>query len=132
LCSLSEWVLTLGDFPDADENGIFSHLEPCKPGEDIHSAIGLDDRVFEFEFTPTVGRLSVIGLAGAAVTFGALFSRRSRVRGSGGRFATSLGGGLKPRLCRHIGPGGPQRAHRPFPRSGCASAGGPRRAPSNI
>jgi phenylalanyl-tRNA synthetase beta chain len=103
LCSLSELGLTRGDFPDADENGIFVITEPCKPGEDIHSAIGLDDTVFEFEITPNrPDCLSVVGLAReAAVTFGVAFSPAvPRVRGSGGRIADYLSVEvLNPRLC---------------------------------
>ena len=73
LCSLSELGLTAHDFPYAIEDGIFILQEPdMKPGQDIQSAIGLDDVCVEFEITSNrPDCLSVTGLAReAAVTFG--------------------------------------------------------------
>ena len=73
LCSLSELGLTTHDFPYAVEDGIFILEEPdMKPGQDIQSAIGLDDVCVEFEITSNrPDCLSVTGLAReAAVTFG--------------------------------------------------------------
>ena len=72
LCSLGELGLTKHDFPYAIEDGIFLIEEDCKPGQDIHEAIGLDDTSVEFEITSNrPDCLSVVGLAReAAVTFG--------------------------------------------------------------
>lgn len=72
LCSLGELGLTSADFPYAIEDGIFVIEEECELGQDIHSAIGLDDTVFEFEITSNrADCFSVIGLAReAAVTYG--------------------------------------------------------------
>ena len=72
LCSLGELGLTKHDFPYAIEDGIFLIEEDCKPGQDIHEAIGLDDNSVEFEITSNrPDCLSVVGLAReAAVTFG--------------------------------------------------------------
>ena len=72
LCSLGELGLTKGDFPYAIEDGIFLIEEDCKPGQDIHEAIGLNDTSVEFEITSNrPDCLSVVGLAReAAVTFG--------------------------------------------------------------
>lgn len=72
LCSLSELGLTAHDFPYAVEDGIFILQEPCKIGQDIQSAIGLNDTCVEFEITSNrPDCLSVIGLAReAAATFG--------------------------------------------------------------
>ena len=72
LCSLKELGLTLNDFPYAIEDGIFLIEEDCKPGQDIHEAIGLNDTSVEFEITSNrPDCLSVVGLAReAAVTFG--------------------------------------------------------------
>ena len=73
LCSLPELGLTDRDFPYAIENGIFVlEEENMTLGQDIQSAIGLDDTVVEFEITPNrPDCLGVIGLAReAAVTFG--------------------------------------------------------------
>ncbi len=73
LCSLAELGLTAHDFPYAIENGIFVlQEENITLGQDIRSAIGLDDTVVEFEITPNrPDCLGVIGLAReAAVTFG--------------------------------------------------------------
>ncbi len=64
LCSLGELGLTLGDFPYADEDGIFLLKEDCKPGDDIKDVLGLNDVCVEFEITSNrPDCLSVIGLA---------------------------------------------------------------------
>ena len=75
MCSLGELGLTAHDFPYAVEDGIFVLQEPCELGQDICSAIGLNDTKVEFEITPNrPDCLSVIGLAReAAVTFGKEF-----------------------------------------------------------
>ncbi len=71
LCSLGELRLTKHDFPYAIEDGIFIIQEDCKPGDDIHDAIGLNDTTVEFEITSNrPDCLSVIGLAReAAATY---------------------------------------------------------------
>ncbi len=71
LCSLGELGLTAHDFPYAIEDGIFLIEEECEIGEDIHTAIGLNDVSVEFEITSNrPDCLSVIGLAReAAATF---------------------------------------------------------------
>ena len=64
LCSLGELGLDKRDFPYAIEDGIFIMQEDCKIGQDIQSAIGLDDVSVEFEITSNrPDCLSVIGLA---------------------------------------------------------------------
>lgn len=64
LCSLSELNLTTHDFPYAIEDGIFIIEEQCEIGQDIQSAIGLNDTTVEFEITPNrPDCLSIIGLA---------------------------------------------------------------------
>ena len=77
LCSLKELGLTTHDFPYAIEDGIFvlnsdPDLKDLTLGEDIRTAIGLNNHVVEFEITPNrPDCLSVIGLAReAAATFG--------------------------------------------------------------
>lgn len=74
LCSLSELGLTLHDFPYATENGIFVLGDDCEKttGEDIRTAIGLNDTITEFEITSNrPDCLSVVGLAReAAASFG--------------------------------------------------------------
>ena len=77
LCSLKELGLTTHEFPYAIEDGIFvlnndPELQNLTLGQDIRTAIGLDDHVVEFEITPNrPDCLSVIGLAReAAATFG--------------------------------------------------------------
>lgn len=72
LCSLGELGLTQHDFPYAVEDGIFVLQEDCEIGQDIRSAIGLDDTKVEFEITSNrPDCFSVIGLAReAAATFG--------------------------------------------------------------
>lgn len=71
LCSLGELNLTVNDFPYAIEDGIFLLQEPCEIGQDIQSAIGLNDVEVEFEITSNrPDCLSMHGLAReAAVTF---------------------------------------------------------------
>lgn len=64
LCSLGELGLDKRDFPYAIEDGIFIMQEPCRIGQDIQSAIGLDDISVEFEITSNrPDCLSVTGLA---------------------------------------------------------------------
>ena len=71
LCSLKELGLTVHDFPDAIEDGIFIITEDCKPGDWVGDLIGRDDQIVEFEITPNrPDCLCMIGLAReAAVTF---------------------------------------------------------------
>lgn len=64
LCSLGELGLDTRDFPYAIEDGIFIMQESCRIGQDIQSAIGLDDTSVEFEITSNrPDCLSVTGLA---------------------------------------------------------------------
>ncbi len=79
LCSYKELGMTDNDWPHSIVDGIFLlESDPdlkargLQPGDNITTAIGLDDHVVEFEITPNrPDCLSVIGLAReAAVTFG--------------------------------------------------------------
>lgn len=79
LCSYKELGMTDNDWPHSIVDGIFLlESDPdlkargLRPGQDIRTAIGLDDHVVEFEITPNrPDCLSVIGLAReAAATFG--------------------------------------------------------------
>jgi len=64
LCSLKELNLTVNDFPYAIENGIFIIEEDCEIGQDVCSALGLDDTIYDFEITSNrPDCLSVLGLA---------------------------------------------------------------------
>lgn len=73
LCSLGELGLTVHDFPNAIEDGIFVLGDDCDrtPGKGICEAIGLNDTKVEFEITSNrPDCFSVIGLAReAAATF---------------------------------------------------------------
>ena len=63
-CGIDTLGLTAHDFPYADPEGVFVIEEDCKPGDDIHDAIGLNDTSVEFEITSNrPDCLSVIGLA---------------------------------------------------------------------
>lgn len=87
LCSLSELKLTVNDFPNAIEDGIFVLDEQCALGQDIQSAIGLNDTKVEFEITSNrPDCMSVLGLAReAAATFGTEFKySQPQVKSSGG------------------------------------------------
>ena len=79
LCSYKELGMTDNDWPHSVVDGIFLlesdpdlKARDLQPGQDIRTAIGLDDHVVEFEITPNrPDCLSVIGLAReAAATFG--------------------------------------------------------------
>lgn len=86
MCSLSELGLTVNDFPYAIEDGIFLIEEDCTVGQDIQSAIGLDDVSVEFEITSNrPDCLSVIGLARetAATYHVPLKLHTPQVKGSG-------------------------------------------------
>ncbi len=71
LCSLGELGLTVNDFPNAIENGIFVLDEEVELGMPICEAIGFNDTKVEFEITSNrPDCFSVIGLAReAAATF---------------------------------------------------------------
>lgn len=76
MCSIAELGMTLHDFPNACEDGIFIlNDENVKVGEEIKNLIGYNDVITEFEITPNrPDCLSVIGLAReAAATFGKNF-----------------------------------------------------------
>lgn len=63
-CGLDTLGLTAHDFPYADTDGVLVIQEDCQIGEDIHSALGLDDTSVEFEITSNrPDCLSVTGLA---------------------------------------------------------------------
>lgn len=63
-CGLDTLGLTAHDFPYADPDGVLVIQENCQIGEDIHSALGLDDTSVEFEITSNrPDCLSVTGLA---------------------------------------------------------------------
>ena len=72
MCSVAELGVTVHDFPYAIEDGIMDIKENCKPGDDIRTALGLNDTTVEFEITSNrPDCLSVLGLAReAAATFG--------------------------------------------------------------
>ena len=93
LCSLGELGLTAADYPYAIEDGIFLMEEPCSPGDDIRTVLGLDDTIVDFEITNNrPDCLSIRGLAReSAVTFGTpLRLPEPAVRGSGGNIADYL------------------------------------------
>ena len=71
LCSVAELGVTVHDFPYAIEDGIFVLQEDCQVGDDIRTAVGLNDTKVEFEITSNrPDCFSVIGLAReAAATF---------------------------------------------------------------
>ena len=70
-CGLETLGLTVHDFPYADPDAVFVIEEDCAPGQDIASALGVDDVSVEFEITSNrPDCLSVVGLAReAAATF---------------------------------------------------------------
>ena len=86
ICTLADLHAEQREFPHCIPDGIFILHEDCKPGDDIRSVTGQDDRVADFEITPNrPDCLSVIGLAReAAATFNApLTLHEPEVRGGG-------------------------------------------------
>ena len=64
MCSLAELGLSVENFPYAIEDGIFLIEEECEIGQDIKSALFLDDFILEFEITSNrPDCLSVFGIA---------------------------------------------------------------------
>lgn len=66
LCSLEELGLTRGEFPYADENGIFilEGMDDSMIGNDIKIALGIDDVIIDFEITSNrPDCLSIVGIA---------------------------------------------------------------------
>ena len=93
LCSYKDLGMTDNDWPYSVVDGIFLlnsdpdlKAKDLKPGDDIRTAIGLDDHVVEFEITPNrPDCLSVIGLAReAAVTYGKTMAQHEPVVKGGG------------------------------------------------
>ena len=93
LCSYKELGMTDNEWPYSVVDGIFLlnsdpdlKAKDLKPGDDIRTAIGLDDHVVEFEITPNrPDCLSVIGLAReAAVTYGKTMAQHEPVVKGGG------------------------------------------------
>ena len=93
LCSYKELGMTDNDWPYSVVDGIFLlesdpdlKAKGLKPGDDIRTAIGLDDHVVEFEIPPNrPDCLSVIGLAReAAVTYGKALTLHDPVVNGGG------------------------------------------------
>ena len=104
LCSLGELGLSVHDFPDAIEDGIFVITEPCALGEDIKTAIGLDDTVVEFEITSNrADCFSMLGLAReSAATYGLpLKEHTPAVKGGAGNAADLISVRIDaPDLCK--------------------------------
>lgn len=93
LCSIAELGVTKNDFPDAVEDGIFILNDSLPLGQDIRTALGLDDVTVEFEITSNrPDCLSVIGLAReASATFNIpMKDRAPQVKGSGGEVNKEL------------------------------------------
>lgn len=93
LCSLSELGLTEHDFPYAIEDGIFVIEEDCEIGQDIQSAIGLNDTCVEFEITPN--RPDCLSILGISREVSATFKKTldipyPNVKGSGGDINSML------------------------------------------
>ena len=103
MCSLSELNLTVHDFPNGIEDGIYLIEDPCQPGDDIHDVLGLNDVAVEFEITSNrPDCLSIIGLAReTAATFSKpLKLHTPQVKGAGGDIAEYLSVEVQnPKLC---------------------------------
>ena len=85
-CGLDTLGLTAHDFPYADPEGVFVIEEDCELGQDIHSAIGLDDTSVEFEITSNrCDCLSVAGIVKNVKIGPSPRWMRERLRASGVR-----------------------------------------------
>lgn len=87
LCSLAELGLSLHDFPDAVEDGIFLLPEHCTVGAPVPAEIGYDDHIVSFEIT--ANRPDCMSVIGLAIETAALYERPLLlndpvVKGSGG------------------------------------------------
>ena len=104
MCSVAELGVTVHDFPYAIEDGIMDIQEDCKPGDDIRTALGLNDVCVEFEITSNrPDCLSVLGLAReAAATFGKeLHMPEVKIENETGDISELLSVEVKnPTLCR--------------------------------
>ena len=104
MCSVAELGVTVHDFPYAIEDGIMDIKEDCKPGDDIRTALGLNDTTVEFEITSNrPDCLSVLGLAReAAATFGKeLHMPEVKIENETGDISDLLSVEVKnPTLCR--------------------------------
>ncbi len=71
-CSIAELGVTIDDFPEAIEDGIFILPEDAEVGIDIKKALSLDDVIFDFEITSNrADCFSIIGLSReVAATYG--------------------------------------------------------------
>jgi len=104
ICTLEDLRAEQREFPHCIPDGIFiMHEDGMKVGEDIRTALGLDDHVVEFEITPNrADCLSMIGLAReAAVTFGKeLKLHKPVVKGGAGDINELAGVQIdEPELC---------------------------------
>lgn len=104
MCSVAELGVTVHDFPYAIEDGIMDIKEDCKPGDDIRTALGINDVCVEFEITSNrPDCLSVLGLAReAAATFGKeLHMPEVKIENETGDISELLSVEVKnPTLCR--------------------------------
>ena len=104
MCSVAELGVTVHDFPYAIEDGILDIKEDCKPGDDIRTALGINDVCVEFEITSNrPDCLSVLGLAReAAATFGKeLHMPEVKIENETGDISELLSVEVKnPTLCR--------------------------------
>jgi len=104
MCSVAELGVTVHDFPYAIEDGILDIQEDCKPGDDIRTALGINDVCVEFEITSNrPDCLSVLGLAReAAATFGKeLHMPEVKIENETGDISELLSVEVKnPTLCR--------------------------------
>ena len=104
MCSVAELGVTVHDFPYAIEDGIMDIKEDCKPGDDIRTALGINDVCVEFEITSNrPDCLSVLGLAReAAATFGKeLHMPEVKIENETGEINELLSVEVKnPTLCR--------------------------------
>ena len=105
LCSLSELNLTVHDFPNGIEDGIYVLENEAPLGQDIRETLGLNDVSVEFEITSNrPDCLSVIGLAReAAATYGTeLTLHEPQVKESGDDIHNYLSVTVEnPELCPH-------------------------------
>lgn len=103
LCSVEELGVTTHDFPYAIEDGIFVLQEDCEIGQDICSAIGLNDTKVEFEITSN--RPDCFSVKGLAREVAATFNKELKlhtpvVKGGHGNCTDKLNVSIEaPELC---------------------------------
>ncbi|GKQ42529.1 phenylalanine--tRNA ligase beta subunit [Companilactobacillus sp. RD055328] len=73
ICGLQEIGFSDNVVPLEYKDGIYVFEEPVTPGEEVYSALGMDDEILDFDITPN--RADTLGMNGAAFEMGAIYEQ---------------------------------------------------------